>query len=143
LALIANVGDSRAYAWRNHELTQLTQDHSLAAKLAEAGMIEEEEVADHPRSNVVLRALGIEDEVEVDFFEWRPQPGDKLLLCSDGLWNAFPDADELGQWLSSDAAPADLCQHLVNEANRRDGSDNISAIVIGVNEANLYHSQRS
>jgi protein phosphatase len=136
LALIANVGDSRVYAWRNHELIQLTQDHSLAAKLAEAGMIDEEEVANHPRSNVVLRALGVEDGVDIDFFEWGLQPGDKLLLCSDGLWNAFPDAKELGQWLSSTVAPVDLCQHLVSEANQRDGSDNISAVVIEVKQAN-------
>jgi protein phosphatase len=131
-ALIANVGDSRAYVWRNAELSQLSQDHSLAARLAEVGVIEEEEVPDHPRSNVVLRALGVEDSLDIDFFEWKLQPGDKLLLCSDGLWNSFSDTDELSERLSSNAAPADLCRQLVSEANQRDGSDNISAVVIEV-----------
>jgi serine/threonine protein phosphatase PrpC len=129
-AHIANVGDSRTYVWRRGQLTQITRDHSLAALLAERGQIDKTAIADHPRSNVLYQALGIHEKVDVDLFEWDLQPGDKLLLCSDGLWRAFPDTAELARWLDSTAAPDDLCQRLVAEANRRDGSDNISAVVV-------------
>ena len=134
LALIANVGDSRAYLWRSGQMTQITQDHSLAAELARMGLIAESEIANHPRSNVLSQALGIQDYVSVDLFEWELQPGDKLMLCSDGLWKAFPDSSELAQWLESAAAPDDLCQQLVAEAIRRDGTDNVSIIVVNIDK---------
>lgn len=132
-ALIANVGDSRAYAWRSGQMTQITSDHSWVAQLAAEGLIDETEMAQHPRSNVLLQALGTCNQVDVDLFDWTLQAGDKLLLCSDGLWQAFPDAVELGQRLDSALTPSELCQQLVTEANQRDGSDNISAVVINVN----------
>lgn len=131
---LANIGDGRAYAWRAGSLTRLTQDHSLAAELARQGVIEESQIAGHARSNVLTRAVGIKDEVEVDLFDWVLQPGDKLLLCSDGLWKAFSDNDELARLLASAQTSAQLCQELVAQAKERDGSDNISAVVITVNE---------
>jgi protein phosphatase len=127
---IANVGDGRVYAWRNNKITQITQDHSLAATLAEMGQIDQEEIVDHPRSNVIIRALGSEETVKIDLFEWKPQAGDRLLLCSDGLWKAFSDKDELALRLRLPLSDADLCQQLVEEANRRDGSDNISVVIV-------------
>lgn len=132
IAYIANVGDSRAYAWRSHQVTQLTQDHSMVAKLAEAGVIDKMQMIAHPNRHVILRALGIADTVEVDLFQWQLEPGDKLLLCSDGLWSAFPDEAELAQWLGRASASADLCGQLVNGAYQRDGSDDISAVVVTV-----------
>jgi protein phosphatase len=131
---LANTGDGRAYAWRAGRLTRITQDHSLAAELARQGVIEDDQIAGHARSNVLTRAVGIKDEVEVDLFDWILQPGDKLLLCSDGLWKAFPDTNELAQLLASAQTSAELCQQLVAQAKERDGSDNISAVVITMNE---------
>jgi serine/threonine protein phosphatase PrpC len=68
--------------------------------------------------------------VEVDLFEWKVWPGDKLLLCSDGLWRVFPDRNELSRWLGSAAEPGVVCEQLVDEASRRDGTDDMSALVI-------------
>lgn len=135
LAHIANVGDGRTYTWREGQLMQITRDHSLAAQLAQKGLIDESEIANHPRSNVILRALGVADETEVDVFEWFLQPGDKLLLCSDGLWKSMGEPVELAHWLGQQTTAADLCQQLVAQAKARDGSDNISAIVVNLKEA--------
>lgn len=133
---IANVGDSRTYVYRSRQMIQLTQDHSLTAQFAKMGQIDESEIINHPQRNVLYRALGLQDndDLEVDFFEWELQPGDRLLLCSDGLWQAFPGPTELGWWLGAPEPVNDICQDLVIEANRRDGSDNISAVVVDVSE---------
>ena len=131
-AYFANVGDSRAYSYRLRHVVQITRDHSFAAELAEQGHIPHAAVADHPRSNVLLRALGLSDEVEVDIFGWSLQAGDRLLLCSDGLWHAFPDPDGLAEWLNAEADLDAVCRGLIEEANRRDGSDNISAVLVRV-----------
>jgi serine/threonine protein phosphatase PrpC len=127
---IANVGDSRAYVWRAGWLTQLSQDHSLAGALARWGEIDERQLRSHPQRKVLLQALGLRDQVKVELFDWTLEPGDKLLLCSDGLWNAFADTDALASWLSLEETPSDLCWRLVLEAKQRDGSDNISAVVV-------------
>ena len=134
LAHIVNVGDCRVYGWRDNTLTQITQDHSMAAKLVEKQVIEEKDLPRHSSRNLIYRALGLRDEIEIDVFDWGLEPGDKLLLCSDGLWKAFSNGDDLSRWVGIDATSADLCQQLVNEAKNRDGSDNISAIVITVNQ---------
>ncbi len=135
-ALIANMGDSRAYLYRDGYVTQLTEDHSWAAALARMGKIREDEVADHPRSNMLYRSLGMEHESDsaVDIFEQDLEPGDKLLLCSDGLWHTFSNATKLAEWLDASGEPEQVAEHLVDEANRRDGSDNISAVVVQITE---------
>lgn len=129
-AHIANVGDSRIYIARAGKITQVTRDHSLAARLAQAGLIEDSEIATHPHRHLLYRSLGSQATVDVDMVQWKLAPDDKLLLCSDGLWTAFPDEAELAHWLSRPTAPDELCRQLVSEANRRDGADDISAIVI-------------
>lgn len=135
---IGNVGDSRTYVWRSGQMTQLTQDHSLAAVLAKLGKQDKNEIANHPGSKVLLRALGLDTELEIDLFSWRLKTGDKLLLCSNGLWKAFPDASELAERLDSDAGADDLCRQLIAEANQRDGSDNISAVVVNTQEVSSW-----
>lgn len=135
VAYVAHVGDSRAYVWREGRLTQLTQDHSLVAQMVEQGLIHEAEMFDHPQSNILSRAVGVEDQVKVDLFKWSLCPGDKLLLCSDGLWKAFPDMQTVARWLGLAINPAEYCDLLVSEANRADGSDNISAVVVNVEAA--------
>jgi protein phosphatase len=134
-AFIANAGDSRAYVWRSGRAFQLTRDHSLAAELVKEGKLDRSEMAEHPSSNVLLRGLGLYDRVEADLFEWELQAGDKLLLCSDGLWRAFPDASELARWLGSATAAQVVCQQLIEAANQRDGSDNISAVLVSVDQS--------
>jgi serine/threonine protein phosphatase PrpC len=134
LAHIANVGDGRVYAWREGHLSQITRDHSLAAKLAEMGVIDKVDIARHPHSNLIYRSLGSDPEVEVDIFEWELRAGDKLLLCSDGLWKAFGALSELAYELRRQVTPTDLCRQLVNQAKYRDGSDNISGVVVEIKE---------
>lgn len=133
---IANVGDSRTYVYRAGQMTQITRDHSFAAKLVRMGKLDETELTHHPGRNVLYRSLGSRSkrDLEIDFFEWQLHSGDKLLLCSDGLWQAFSTSTELAKWLGTAATPAEICQQLVSEANRRDGSDNISAVVVEIEE---------
>jgi protein phosphatase len=138
---IANVGDGRAYAWRAGEAIRLTEDHSIVAELVRLGQIEESEIAHHPWRNVLSQALGIETPIEIDLVQWKLQPGDKLLLCSDGLWQAFADTAELASWLSLPDEPAELCRRLVQAANQRDGSDNISAVIVSVEEAPIWQNR--
>lgn len=132
--IVANVGDSRTYAWRAGQLLQLTEDHSLAAELAANGVLPPENQRTHPWSHIISRAIGSDKEVEVDFFTWYMKPGDKLLLCSDGLWQAFPNNEQLGELLNSKGPAEDICWQIVAEANQRDGSDNISAVVVCTQE---------
>jgi protein phosphatase len=127
---IANVGDSRTYVWRAGELTQITRDHSVITELAEAGFLSEAEAANYPRNKAICRALGPQPGVEVDMFEWKLQTGDKLLLCSDGLWRSFPETTELNDWLSANMSPEDLCWQLVAEASYRDDFDDISVVIV-------------
>lgn len=135
---IANVGDGRVYLWRSGQVTQLTQDHSLAAQMISEGIITEEKGRRHPLRNVLLRALGVEEEVEIDVVSEALQAGDKLLLCSDGLWRAFRDPAELAERLGTNTEPAELCRQLVAEANERDGSDNISAVVVAIEKMSKW-----
>lgn len=130
--VIANIGDSRTYAWRNGELTQITRDHSFMAQLAEKGTITREEQWVHLMRNIILRAIGTEKTAEVDFYLWHMEQGDKLLLCTDGLWQAYLEEGVLAERLMESEEAAGLCETLVYEANERDGSDNISAVVVTV-----------
>jgi protein phosphatase len=129
LVRIANIGDSRTYIWHAGQLTQITRDHSLEAELAQAGFILEDKTAYCSQNNVICRAIGPQPGVEMDLFEWQLQPGDKLLLCSDGLWKSFPDTAELGHMLSTGSDPEDLCWQLMGEASYRDDFDDISIVI--------------
>jgi len=129
-AVVANVGDSRTYLWRDGQLEQITRDHSLIAQLIENGVLHAREQEKHPWRNIITRAIGRNHEIQVDIFDYVLQAGDKLLLCSDGLWQAFAEIDELEAYLDKPGNAQEICWQLIHEANRRDGSDNISAIVV-------------
>jgi protein phosphatase len=133
-AAIANVGDSRTYVWRADQLIQITHDHSLVTELVEAGLISVSSAATHPYRNILTRALGMSEDVAVDLFESKVFPGDKFLLCSDGVWSAFPDTAELAHSLDSALSPDDLCRQLIKEASRKNGADDMSVIAVYVNE---------
>ena len=134
-AYIANVGDSRTYIYREVDgLTQVTQDHSTVARLVKRGAISAGDVYTHPKRNEIYRSLGNHPTVEVDTFIVTVQPGDILLLCSDGLWEMVRDA-EIEEILRSSASfCSQLCAMLVQAALNRGGKDNISVIAVGVRE---------
>ena len=129
-AIVANVGDSRAYIWHKGQLTQITHSDSIAI-----GAGDEQEFAVDAASQELWTTnqnweMGLNHTVKVELFEWELEAGDKLLLCSDGLWQAFADEEELAAFLYRNRDAHDICQELVFEANRRDGSNNISVVVI-------------
>ena len=132
LAMV-NVGDSRAYLLAGDEFQQLSEDHSLVETMLRSGQLTEDEAANHPRRNVITRALGIEPEVDVDAWIIEPHPGDRFLLCSDGLFNDLDD-DELAEVLRRIASPSEAATELVRLANEAGGRDNISVVLVDVIE---------
>jgi PPM family protein phosphatase len=129
--LVANVGDSRAYLFRDGELTQLTEDHSMVADLLREGRITEAEAEVHPQRNIVTRVLGVYEEVDVDLWPVDALEGDRLLLCSDGLFNEVT-ADQITAVLRRLADPHDAAAELVRRANEGGGRDNVTVVVLDV-----------
>lgn len=127
---IAHVGDSRAYRVSGGRLEQLTRDHSVVQLLVEQGKITPEQAQVHPQKNQITRALGVEEEVQVDYNEFELQPKDKLLLCTDGLTNSC-DEEQICKIVKDNSAKQ-ACNKLVSQANKSGGHDNITAIVIEI-----------
>ena len=129
-AVIANVGDSRAYLLRNGSLAQGTEDHSLVGEQVRKGLLPREALETHPQRNILTRALGIAPQVVVDIFHVELEPADTILLCSDGLYPVVAHKD-IGMLLSN-RTTQDSCSHLIEAANTRGGPDNITVIIIQV-----------
>jgi len=131
LAYIGHVGDSRAYVIDKQGIEQITRDHSLVQRLIELEQLTPEEAAEHPQRNVLYRAIGQNESVDVDAVTRRLMPGARLLICSDGLWNLVTE-EEIRNSVTSSATPQAACDVLVKLANERGGSDNISVILIKI-----------
>lgn len=121
-------GDSRIYRLRDDVLEQVTEDHSLVQELYRLGELTEDEAENHPSSNVITRAVGVHEKLNLDVLEAPVKPGDRFLLCSDGL---FKDVkrDELKKCLSS-PSPEQALRDLVKQALDKGGTDNVTAIVV-------------
>ncbi|HZU69472.1 MAG TPA: PP2C family serine/threonine-protein phosphatase [Ktedonobacteraceae bacterium] len=131
-AYVANIGDSRTYLFRKGELTPLTRDHSLVARLVEAKQIEPEDVYTHPQRNLIYKSLGAgHKSVDPDIFHEHLQPGDILLLCSDGLWEMVHPSD-LARVLGEQQDPQKACDILIDMANANGGEDNITAVIVHI-----------
>jgi protein phosphatase/serine/threonine-protein phosphatase Stp1 len=123
-------GDSRLYRLREGKIDLLTTDHSIVAVLVEAGQLTWDEAAHHPQSNAITRAVGVGDVLELDKIRGDAMPGDRFLICSDGL-NKYATIGELGAALQ-DAPIEVVTDHLIQIALDRGGADNVSVIVVDV-----------
>lgn len=125
----AHVGDSRAFLVTRDGVDQLTRDHSLVQRLIELGQLTQEESRSHPQRNVLYRAIGQSDNLEVDTISRRLPPGASVLLCSDGLWDNISQ-HQLREIVNGNGSPQQICEKLVALASTQGSTDNISAILL-------------
>ncbi len=128
---LINVGDSRAYliSHRGESIRQITRDHSFVEDLVEFGAITKEQARNHPKRNIITRALGTEGAVDADYFEINLQSGDILLLCSDGLSNTVTD-EEMLACAAEHTEPESLCRTLMQTALDRGARDNVTVVAV-------------
>ncbi|MFV9509930.1 Stp1/IreP family PP2C-type Ser/Thr phosphatase [Tepidibacillus sp. LV47] len=128
--LLGHIGDSRAYLIDQEKIQQLTSDHSLVNELVKSGQISEEDAINHPRKNILTRALGTDESVKLDMnlIPWKK--GQTLLLCSDGLTNEVSDEKIFELVNLNPENPNEIVKQLIDQANQAEGKDNISVILI-------------
>ncbi len=126
---LAHVGDSRAYLLRDGELRLLTEDHTLVNRMVAEGEISKEEAETHPQRSVLTRALGVDTVVDVDDDTFQVRPGDRLLLCTDGLTSMVPE-DRIGEVLRTVRDPQEAAKRLVRMANEAGGVDNTTVVIL-------------
>ena len=124
---MANVGDSRLYL-AGEKLDQITQDHSLIAEMVRLGELSPEEGRNHPDKNIITRAVGTGDEIKIDFFDIKLEPGNQIVMCSDGLSNMVEDGEIFS--ILKESGAEDKAQALVDRANANGGKDNIAVIFV-------------
>jgi serine/threonine protein phosphatase PrpC len=130
-----HVGDSRAYLYRDGEIRQLTEDHSLVGELVRSGKLSAEEAETHPQRSVITRALGTDPDVDVDTFTVDAQPGDVFLLCSDGLYSMV-GTDKILDLLRRNRNDLDAAaKELISAANKKGGDDNITVVAFEIARA--------
>ena len=130
---IANIGDSRAYLIRDGQLRQITQDHTVAQRFVDEGIITAEEAIDHPYSHVLSQAIGGQSELMPDVFTVTVFPQDVVMLCTDGLYNSVSEKD-IVQIVNEAESPNQASQKLTLAANEAGGSDNIAVIIIAISQ---------
>lgn len=126
---VANVGDSRLYLIKD-DIRQITQDHSLIAEMVRLGELNPEEARNHPDKNIITRAVGTEENVEMDFFDLKLEPGQWFVMCSDGLSNMVEDSEILRIVGETSKEGKDPTAALIEEANKNGGKDNIAVIAV-------------
>jgi serine/threonine protein phosphatase PrpC len=129
-AIVAHVGDSRAYLIRNGQLAQLTQDHSWVEEQIRHGRLGYQEARSHPMRHVLTRALGTEPTVIPDISSHPLDPEDAILLCTDGLTKMLDDEEIVRTFLRAGTSREHVCQALIQEANRRGGQDNTTVVIV-------------
>jgi len=130
-AYVINIGDSRAYLSRDGQLMQITEDHTYVNELLKKGTITKEEAEIHPKRNMITRALGIEAVIEPDFYQFNIYKGDRILLCTDGLYNEV-DAEDISRVASASVNPGVMARELIRLANENGGSDNVTVICVEI-----------
>jgi protein phosphatase len=129
---VGHIGDSRVYVLRRDNLTQLTSDHSWVEEQVRAGTLTADAARQHPWRNVVTRALSGGEDPDVDVVSIQPTPGDRYLLCSDGLFGVVPD-EQLAELMGNRSVPLEeICGRLIDAANDAGGPDNITAMLLQV-----------
>lgn len=126
---IGHIGDSRAYMIRDEKITQLTEDHSYVEELVKMGKITEKEARIHPQKNIITRALGIDEKVDIDIFSGKTLINDIYFLCTDGLTNMVDDEHIYKEFTSNESIDQ-ACNNLVKIAKLNGGYDNITIVAI-------------
>lgn len=125
---VANVGDSRLYI-AGKEMRQITKDHSLVQEMVRMGELDAEKAKSHPDKNIITRAIGAQENVKVDFFEVALKPGEKVMMCTDGLTNMLEDTELFAILSEPGKNLAEKVEKMVNMANQNGGKDNITVVV--------------
>ncbi len=135
-AYIANVGDSRVYAYRGGVLQQLTEDHTYVNTLVKAGILTKQQAEKDERKNVITKAIGAEAEIEPDYFQVEIKKDDVFIICTDGLYDEVEN-NEIVQVIDNSRSVSDMCTELIAHANKNGGHDNITVISLRVTEEDL------
>lgn len=130
-ALAVNIGDSRLYEVTPEGIRQISEDHSLVAELVRKGELTPREARNHPDKNIITRALGIQEDAEIDLFPFPVKRGNRYLLCSDGLSNMVEDT-ELCRLIQKKKALDEIGGRLILEANKNGGTDNIAVVLVEI-----------
>jgi len=130
-AYIGHVGDSRAYLVRDNVIYQLTEDHSVVDELVRLGLLTKGEAKTHPQRHLLTRAIGTLPEVDIEIVNSKIEPGDRFILCTDGLSEAIEDSGILDV-VTSNQTPPQVVDELINLANRNGGHDNVTVIAVFV-----------
>ncbi|MHC9532569.1 Stp1/IreP family PP2C-type Ser/Thr phosphatase [Dellaglioa sp. BT-FLS60] len=127
--IVANIGDSRGYLLRKQQLYQLTEDHSLVNELIKRGELSVEDAKNYPQKNMITRSLGISSEADADIAVNDSEPGDLLLLCTDGLTKMISD-EVIKEVLENSRTVEEKCAELIRLANKAGGLDNVTALLV-------------
>lgn len=126
---VANVGDSRLYIINKRDIKQITRDHSLVEEMVRMGGLKREMARNHPDKNIITRAIGAQEDVEVDFFELTLEKDDVILMCSDGLTNMIED-EEIRMIMQGQRDIVEKAESLIKAANNNGGKDNIAVVIV-------------
>lgn len=134
--LVANIGDSRLYIINRQSIRQITRDHSFVEEMVRVGSLDRESARKHPDKNIITRAVGVQSQVEVDFYKEKIEAGDIVLMCSDGLSNMLED-EKIQKIIIEGNSLEKKAKNLVQAANDNGGKDNISVILIELDAGGL------